>query len=181
MKALVRNISDIQPKGSTIAFSIELDSLYADVIYKATKGVSDGLGRYFINIEKETKKRSLNANAYLWALCDKIAKKVGATKETVYKKNVREVGVFDIVEVADGAPVARFVERWEHMGVGNMAEPMGPAREGFTNVVAYYGSSNYDTKEMSRLIDAVVDEAKSLGIETLTDEEILRIEASWGR
>jgi len=181
MKAVIKNISNIQPKGPTIAFSIEVDSLYADAIYKATEGVCDGLGRYLITLEKESKKRSLNANAYLWVLCDKIAKKVGASKETVYKKNVREVGVFDVVEVANGEAVAKFIDRWEHMGVGNMAEPIGSARDGYTNIVAYYGSSNYDTNEMTRLIDAVVDEAKSLGIETLTDDEILRMEASWMR
>ena len=179
MKAIVKNISNIQPKGPTIAFNVEVDSLYADAIYKATQGVSEGLGRYFINLEKESKKRSLNANAYLWVLCDKIAKKVGATKETVYKKNVQEVGVFDVVEVADGEPVAKFIERWERMGVGNIALPIGSSRDGFTNIMAYYGSSNYDTKEMTILIDAVVDEAKSLGIETLTEDELQRMEASW--
>ena len=46
-------------------------------------------------------------------------------------------------------------------------------------VRAYYGSSQYNTKQMSRLIDMVVEGAKELGIETLTPEELARIKEEW--
>lgn len=179
MKAQVKAIADVVPNGSTINFNIILDSSYAETVYKVQRGVSEGLARYFINLEKETKRRSLNANAYLWVLCDKIAKEVGSTKETVYRKNIREVGSFDVVEVRNGEALGRFIQRWEANGLGNLAEPLGPAREGFTNVIAYYGSSSYDSKEMSVLLEAVVSEAQGLGIETLEDRELKELEASW--
>ena len=41
------------------------------------------------------------------------------------------------------------------------------------------GSHTYDTKEMSTLIDGVVQEAKELGIETMTPDEIERMKAAW--
>ena len=46
-------------------------------------------------------------------------------------------------------------------------------------VIAYYGSSSYDTAEMSRLVEAVVEEAKGLGVETMTPVELDRLKAAW--
>lgn len=63
---------------------------------------------------------------------------------------------------------------------GWVAEKMGRSG-GMTDVVAYYGSSSYDTFEMSRLIDEIVAEAKDLGIETMPPEELERLIQSWGR
>lgn len=44
----------------------------------------------------------------------------------------------------------------------------------------YKGSSLYNTKEMSLLIDGVVRECKELGIETETPDEIERMKQEWG-
>jgi hypothetical protein len=44
---------------------------------------------------------------------------------------------------------------------------------------AYYGSSVYDTAEMSRLIDEAVSEAKRLGIETKPQWEIDSMLKEW--
>ena len=49
------------------------------------------------NIAIKRKKRSLDANAYCFVLCDKLAEKLGTTKEIVYQKAIREVGAFDIL------------------------------------------------------------------------------------
>lgn len=46
--------------------------------------------------------------------------------------------------------------------------------------LAYFGSSTYNTKEMSVLIDSIVCEAKELGIETATPEELERMKREWG-
>ncbi len=42
------------------------------------------------------------------------------------------------------------------------------------------GSSDYDSREMSKLIDGLVAEAKELGIETLTPEELHEMNERWG-
>lgn len=42
------------------------------------------------------------------------------------------------------------------------------------------GSHTYDTKEMSELIKGTVQEAKALGIETATPQEIKEMEERWG-
>lgn len=46
-------------------------------------------------------------------------------------------------------------------------------------MILWYGSSSYDTKEMSRLIDYIADEAKGLGIETMTPDELAQLKAAW--
>ena len=46
-------------------------------------------------------------------------------------------------------------------------------------IQAYFGSSQYDTAQMSRLIDGIVSEAQDLGIETATPEELARMKGEW--
>lgn len=143
-----------------------------------------------IDILKPKTKRSLDANGYLWSLCEQIAKKlsrpqigvnpaVTVTKEEVYKKQIQDVGVFEIVPIKNEA-VESYIKHWNKRGLGWYAEVLSESKiAGYTNVVTYFGSSVYDTKEMSRLIDGVVQEAKSLDIETATPEQLALLKEEW--
>ena len=132
-----------------------------------------------IEITKHKVKRSLDSNAYCWVLCQKIAEVVNSTKEQVYRKAISEVGQFEILPLKDQA-VEMFVNAWKSKGLGFVCETIGESKfRGFTNVIAYYGSSVYDTKSMSKLINWLVEEAKELGIETLEDLEIKRLIEEW--
>lgn len=177
MKAQIKHIADVACMGSTIEFTVVLDSLYRQDVFEVLNAMQGDKKAYTITIELLKRKRSLNANNYMWQLCQKIAEKVGATKETVYRKNIREVGSFETVELIS-AGAARFIRSWEANGLGWVAEPMSE-RGGYTTVIAYYGSSSYDTAEMSRLVEAVVEEAKALGVETMTPLELDRLKAAW--
>lgn len=95
----------------------------------------------------------------------------------VYRKNISEVGSFEVVEVASAA-VPRFIKRWHGNGLGWIAEPY-QEKNGFTTIIAYYGSSTYSTAEMARLIDALISEAKAMGIETLPPDQLEALKASW--
>lgn len=48
-------------------------------------------------------------------------------------------------------------------------------------MVLYYGSSTFDTKQMARLIDNIVQDCKALGIETLTPQQLDALKEEWGR
>ena len=48
-----------------------------------------------------------------------------------------------------------------------------------TNVTVYYGSSVYDTKQMSTLIDNIVQDCKAMGIETLPPEKLKMMITAW--
>lgn len=124
-----------------------------------------------ITVRKPKKHRSLNANAYCWYLIGKIAERLRTTKISVYREYIKDCGVYRVVTLSDNA-VGTFKHVWEDQGLGWLCETSKSSIKGFTDVVAYYGTSSYNTSQMARFIDYVVDEAKGLGIETLTVKEI---------
>lgn len=119
-------------------------------------------------------KRSVDANSYMWVLCDKIAETIHSTKEEVYRKAIRDVGVYTDVAIQNKA-VKYLIETWTSRGIGWITDTFDSKLEDCKRVRLYKGSHLYDTKQMSRLIDYIVDEAKELGIETLTPEELERM------
>ena len=127
------------------------------------------------------KQRSNDANAYCWVLCQKIAEVVNSTKINVYRKAISEVGQFEILPLKNEA-VQTFIDAWSKRGIGWLCQSIGESKfRGFTNVVAYYGSSIYDTKSMSKLINWLVEEARGLGIKTLEDIEIEKLIEEWDK
>lgn len=125
--------------------------------------------------------RSLNANNYCWKLLDEIAQRMHSTKEEVYQEIISKVGVFEILPIRNEA-VDNFVEKWKSRGLGWVCNIMRDSKiPNYTNVIAYYGSSVYNTKEMSRLIDEVVQEAQGLGIQTKTPQELAELKSLWGQ
>ena len=130
-------------------------------------------------ITKAKKKRSLEANSYFWQLLDKIANSLGRDKEDLYLDYVKRVGPFkDFVLTEDEAKTFRVA--WSMLGTGWPTEQVDYSPSGRELVIrAYYGSSQYNNKQMSRLIDTVVEDAKALGIETLTPMELSRLKEEW--
>ena len=123
-----------------------------------------------VEIKKASAKRSRDANAFAWVLIDKIAEKMHISKVEVYRNAIREIGgVSEMVCVQDKA-VERLRSGWEKNGIGWQTETMPSKLPGCTNVILYYGSSTYDTSQMSRLLDLIIQEAEQLGIPTLRDE-----------
>lgn len=121
------------------------------------------------------RKRSLNANAYLWVLLDKIAKATLTEKDQVYLLMLERYGVFTHLCVHPQA-VERIQSEWRACReLGKVTINGKPA----VQLQCYYGSSTYDTAEMARLLDGVVEECRELGIETETPEELARLKAEW--
>lgn len=149
--------------------------------WEELKTLQDSKNGVKIDIAKWREKRSLDSNAYAWVLMDRIADKTNTTKENVYREIIKRVGVFEILPIKDVA-VESFIKRWQSKGLGWVCDNLGssPKLKGFTKIVAYYGTSTYDTKEMSRFLDEVVNEAKELGIQTETPEQIAEMKSLWG-
>lgn len=148
-------------------------------------GTPEELSRYLWNLDKDKKyeikehkeKRSLDANGYCWVLCKKIADKLHITKEEIYKKNIKEVGKYEVIPIKNEA-IETFVNAWTGKGIGWICEILSKSKiDGYTNLIAYYGSSIYDSKEMSLLLDGIVQEAQNLGIETLTPDELTNLKS----
>ena len=132
-----------------------------------------------IEVKPFRQKRSLDANAYFFVLADKLAEKLNITKEEVYRNAIKQIGgVSETVCVKDQA-VTRLCEGWKKNGIGWQTDTFPSKIPGCTNVILYYGSSTYDTAQMSRLIDNVVQDCKAVGIETCTPDEIARLLSLW--
>lgn len=132
-----------------------------------------------ITVKEHKEKRSLDANAYCWVLLGKLAEKTGIDRATIYQSLIKEIGGnSEPICVRDSA-VDKLVSGWGHNGIGWVADTFKSKIEGCTNVILYYGSSTYDSKQMSRLIDLVVQECKQQGIETYTPEQLARLKEEW--
>ena len=116
------------------------------------------------------KKRSLDANAYFWVLVGKIADKLRASKDEIYFEMLKKYGQSITVTVRAGLDLSRAGFKYYELFKDGIS-----AGKPFEAYRVFIGSSQYDTREMSVLIDGVVQEAKELGIETLTQLELAEI------
>lgn len=125
-----------------------------------------------IQIKEYRKRRSIDANNYFWLLCDEVAKKLNCTKEEIYRQKIKDYGVFEILPIKVEA-LESFKDKWQKNGLGWFCEDMeGCKLEGYKRIMVYFGSSSYNSKEMCRLINSIVDDCNELGIPTMTPEEM---------
>lgn len=134
------------------------------------------LDKLSIRAVKFRKKRSLDANAYAWVLMTKIAAVLNTSKEEVYEEMLHRYGQLYTddsgvitITVKNTVDMSKIEGHWQKIK-GN---------DKFTGYAMIKGSSEYDTKEMSDFIDGVISEAKELGIQTETPDEIARMKALW--
>lgn len=138
----------------------------------------DSRRTYTAEIKRFRKKRSKNANDMCWAMCEQLAEAIRSTKEEVYRDQIKKVGVYkDFHLPPDEAKTFRAA--WAQLGTGWITEQVdddGP----LLVVRAYYGSSRYNTKQMSRLIDSLMEDCAAVGICTMPDSEKALLLEEWG-
>ena len=127
-----------------------------------------------IEIKPYRQQRSLNANAYAWKLIGEIADVMRASKDEIYLLMLKRYGQSELVSVLSHVPIGNYVKYYEEAGESKLNG------KDFTHYRVYKGSSEFDSREMSILIDGVVSEAKNLGIQTDTPNQIAEMKARWG-
>ena len=135
---------------------------------------------YDCEIKEHREKRSLDANRYYWELCGKLAKAINDKPENIYRSHIRDVGNYETICIQTRA-VDDFKRRWCSNHLGRFVETRESKLPGCTTVLAYYGSSDFDSLEMSRLIDNCIQDCKSVGVETLPPDKIQAMKEEWGR
>lgn len=128
-------------------------------------------------IKKHRSLRSLDANAYMWVLVGKIAETISPPmdKQEVYLLMLRRYGQGGQVSILS-SQFDNIIREFEYHKVLGTSTANGKE---FTHADVLVGSSKYDTKEMSVLIDGVIQEARDLGIDTDTPEQIARFKERW--
>lgn len=147
-----------------------------------TEAINDlqGIEKLSILAKPYKKKRSLDANAYCWAIITKIANHpdIKSSKEEIYEEMLQKYGYlyqdedgYIPVTVKAGVDMSKIEGHWKFYKSNGK----------FDSYLMIKGSSEYDTAEMAHFIDCIVSEAKELGIETLTPMELERMKAEWQR
>ncbi len=137
--------------------------------------------KYEVEIKEYRNKRSLDANAYFHLLCSKIAEKAGRGLDEVKVELVKEYGTvardddgemigFKLPASVDVRKIYKYT-KWFDTRVENGKE--------FNCYIVFKRTRDLDSKEMARLIEGTVLEAKDLGIETLTPAELARMSMNW--
>lgn len=172
---------DILPYHINLTIRLERDQIYqVQNLMESLQDINTDKD-YEIIIRPKRKKRSLDANAYFWVLVGKLGEKLRKSDTEIYRNLVRDNGVFQIVPIREDI-LDRWAAEWSSKGTGCITEDIGECKKfkGYHNVKCYFGSSTYNTEEMSRLIDAVIAECKDQGIETMTPDKIEEVKQKWG-
>ena len=137
---------------------------------------------YEADLKEHRKRRSLDANAYAWKILGELSVVTRVSPEEMYRNYIRDVGGnYEIVPVKED-----HIEDWNKVWCsghyGRSTEDIGECRKtpGYHNIKSYIGSSDYDTAQMSRLLDLIIDDCKAFGVSVLTDQEKSLLLDDWG-
>ena len=133
-----------------------------------------GVEKVSIKLDRYREKRSLNANNYAWSLITEIANAMLLSKDDVYLLMLKRYGQCEMISVKDGIPIGQYIKYCDRAGESWLNGVL------FKHYRVYKGSSEYDQREMAIFIDGVVQEAKDLGIDTRTPDEIAKLKGLWG-
>lgn len=143
--------------------------ILSEFVNKDTKIITVEIGK---NEEIQVKRanRSNKANAYFWELLQQLCYEMNIDVIQEYRKRVKELGIFRQWEL-DNNSVPTFIKVWEEKGLAWFVEKIEEIGSK-TVINAYYGSSSYNSKQFSKLLDHLVQDCRSIGIQTLEDIEI---------
>ena len=183
MRAILKNYrSRSYPKREQL-LTLEIQDEDFASTYDAMKGQPVDVSiKYFRN------RRSKDANAYAWVIMDRLAAALSTkhqmplTSVDVYREAIREIpGVSEIVAVKTEA-VYKLRSGWAHNGIGWQSAVLGPAdAAGYPDVILYYGSSSFDTRQMGALLDYLQAEAQELDVQTDTPEMVEKYKYYWAQ
>ena len=134
-----------------------------------------------IQVKKWRKKRSINANNYFWKLLSEYSEEKNVDTIEEYKERVKRLGIFRRFRIED-KDKKTFEIMWQDKGIAWFCEIADTEYIGdieFKIINAYYGSSSFNSKQMSRLINDLVEDCKEVGIETKPQAEIDSLLKEW--
>ena len=128
-----------------------------------------------IKAVKYRKHRSLDANRMLWACLGEIAASLRADKWDIYLQMLKRYGKYTYVCVKPSV-VDAMKAQWRESEVIGEVDINGQKA---VQMLCYFGSSTYNTKEFSVLLDGVVSEMKEMGLETPMSQDMKRALEAW--
>lgn len=130
------------------------------------------------SFQRGRRKRSLNANAYAWKLINEIALATRTSPEVVYRMALLEIPTLYYAALIPDEYVSAAINEWQRDHIGRRTEREA-AYTGYSNVLFHMGSSDFDVRQMSMLIDNLVQDCQALEIETKPQDEINALLEAW--
>lgn len=124
--------------------------------------------------------KSRNQNAYYWKLLSMTAEKLKMSKPELHNRMLRSYGQRQYIggklvriPIPDTEEAEEAALKAETYHITPTAQVVG-GNDGvnYRTYLLLRGSSDYDTREMSVLLDGMINEAQQQGIETLTPIEL---------
>lgn len=151
------------------------------IVNENIDGIEDLDGKDLkIKVTKITSPRSLDSNAYFHVLCDKLRQKLNISMARCKNQLITSYGQIEYIEEGEplfyktNAPIEYISELEDaHMKFVKMSDDQAYIYK------VYRGSHTYDTAEMHKLLEGTIQECQIQGIETMTPEEIGRMEELW--
>ena len=169
---------DIDYKTHKAKISLLLDTKQLDIVEELKN--EDKLN---IELKKYRKHRSLDANAYFWKLLTELCELAEIDTIEEYKRRIKELGIFRQFKI-EKDNIKTFEKMWTAQGIAWFCEIVDTTYiedTEFKIINAYYGSSSYNSKQMSRLIDGVIQDCKVYEIETKPQNEIDSLLKEWDK
>lgn len=178
LKVKLHDVSTNLEGKSIISFEV-MDSKYTlgTLIEKMKELIAKQKDLFVIEIKQHKNKRSLDANGALWKMLSMMAEKLNTTKDELYTEMLDRYGVFTHVVVKQNV-VERVKQEWRT--VRELGEVTINGKAGI-QLQCYFGSSTYNTKEFSTLLEGVIQEAKDIGIDFISKEEQNIMIREWGK
>ncbi len=158
MRGKLRDLT-VNPREGTQNITVTVEADFGPAFEQMRKAAVE------VEIRPCRRGRSPDANDFCWALCRDIgnALRPPLPKEEVYRHAIRAVGSYFAVPIRLDE-LELFQARWQRNGIGWFAEVADSARglPGYVKVFAYCGSSSYDTREMSRLLEYLLEDARAM-------------------
>ena len=134
-----------------------------------------------VTIKKWREPRSMDANAYFHVLVNKIAEALNLSDDEAKRNLVVQYGALAKDEDGNvlGAMLPESADIDEFYPYTRCYKSMELEGKPYKCYLFYKRTHLMDSKEMSRLIDGAVQEARALGIDTDTPEQIARYKDEW--
>lgn len=126
--------------------------------------------------KKYRAKRSLDSNAYAWHLMQRLAEKCNTTKNEIYIRCLQRYSRSFTHMIVHPEVIPKLEEQYRV--VVDLGDVLVNGKLG-RQVQVYFGSSTFNTKEMSVFLDGIISECKDLGISTLPQSDIDKLNEEW--
>lgn len=169
LRGSIKGLASTFPKRK-ILIELETDGRLEDIEKLQGKDLD-------ITFKVHREKRSLDANAFLWSCLGKMGGVLNEPIYDMYLYSLEKYGKFIHVQVIENA-YEDLKRMWRHTKIIDDfigLNPITGEKEKYLEVLCFFGSSNYNSKEFSRLLEGVISDMEQMGLERPTDKHLKAI------